>query len=323
MKLMTFCKSELVCAQLQKTVMTANIVLGEAFVFANFHVMRIRSIGGEMPVIDEKFYWRAIMAVTINRHVAKLFTPEWLSSISEYDALRPVGDVKANIGGNFNAIAASLRIVMKTAAVNHLWLNLDKRVGRLIAWRWPSLKRCAKKIQMAVTVFNKKPTIETFPGDSPKAVLARQVISELRVMLPDVSRFDSRAHKTLDLYFHILEKTEEEIERRKEQTIDNNQSKSTATKKRFNGRLFDILPTKSNYTLSHIPVSTMAFMQILFDCKLVEYKGTEGASKLNHSMLWAEYFNLNAIETRNRRFAGIISTDRWLRRIGVADPMLL
>ena len=306
MKLNSFCTSKLVKAHVQSTVMTANVVLGEAYAFANFHVRRLRLVGESMPIIDDKFCWRAIMAVTINRHVAKLFTPDWIASIGEYDALRPSKDVKADIRGNFNAVACSLRIVMRTAMVNHLWLNLDKRVGRFIAWQWPSLKRFAKKIQMAVTVFNKKPTEETFPDDTPKAILARQVISELRTLLPDVSRFDTRAHKTLDMYFHLLEKTEEEVERRRELAVDDGTRQKT---KRFNGRLFDILPLKSNYTLSHIPISSMAYMQILLDCKLVEYQGTDGASKLDHGMLWAKHFNLNAIETRNRRFAGIIYTD--------------
>ena len=247
MKLATFCSSKLVMARLQTTVMTGNIVLGEAYAFANFHLRRLRYAGiVELPAIDEKFFWRSIMAVTINRHVQKLFTPEWLTSIQEYDALRPKGDTKADIGGNFNAVACSLRIVMRTAAVNHLWLNLDKRVGRFVAWQWPDLKRCAKKVQMAVTVFNKKPTEEVFPGNTPKAVLGREIISQLRLLLPDISRFDNRAHKTLGMYFYILEKTEEELERRKELMVENPNQKM----KKINGRVvFDILPMKSNYTL--------------------------------------------------------------------------
>ncbi len=64
--------------------------------------------------------------------------------------------------------------------------------------------------------------------------------------------------------------------------------------------MFDILPMKSNYTLSHIPISSMAYMQILSDCKLVKYKGTEGAANLDHGKLWAKYFNLKAIETPDR-----------------------
>ena len=182
---------------------------------------------------------------------------------------------------------------------------MDKRVERFVSWYWPSLKSCAKKVQQAVTVFNKKPETSTFPGDTPKAVLARQAISELRLLLPDVSRFDSRAHKTLALYFHILKKTEEELARRREFEKENPNQK----RKRFNGRLFNILPLKSNYTLSYVPLSTMAYMQVLLDCKLVKYSGTEGAAKLDHLKLWGQFFNLNAVETKNRRFAGMICTD--------------
>jgi hypothetical protein len=157
--------------------MTANIFMGEAYLFANFHVSRLYGIGSKLPVIDEKFYWRSMMAVTINKHIAKLFTPEWMDSIREYDALRPVGDTKADIGGNFNALAASLRISMKTAAVNHLWLNLDKRVARFVSWRWPLLKRCSKKVQHSVTIANKVPIQTLFPGTGPNDVLAREVSS--------------------------------------------------------------------------------------------------------------------------------------------------
>jgi hypothetical protein len=299
MKLNTFSKTKDVKAEIQRKVEIANIVLGEAYAFANFHILRLHSIDAEMPVIDEKFYWRAMMAVTKNNCIAKLFTPEWLMSIAEYKALRPEGYQPANIGGDFNAISASLRIVMSTAAINHLWLNLEKRILRFLSWKWPSLKRSAKKIQIAVTVLNKKPATDFFPGTTEKDVLARQVIGDLRALLPDVSKFGTRAHKTLPLYFYILRETEYEIERRK----------SDSDSKKFPGRMFNILPMKSNYTMSHIPFSSMAFMQILSDLGYVEYKSPLEASKLDHAKLWAEHFNLNAIETRNRRFAGMISTD--------------
>ena len=369
MKLNTLCTSKQVMSRLQSLTMTANILLGEAYLFANFHVLRLHDIGAEIPVIDDKFYWRSMMAVTINKHIDRLFTPEWTASIEAYDALRPVGDTKVDIGGNFNAIAGSLMISMKTAAINHLWLNLDKRVKRFVSWRWPELKRCAKKVQHAVTIANKVPAQTLFPGTTQKDVLARDVINKLRLKLPDVSRFGSRAHKTMSMYFYILEETERELELRNETDVENIEKATEETRiqkpntktarkvnhvkktkksqevqhlpntkkrnekkaarkvkhaqnvkikntgniqknrKRFNGRTFSILPLKGGYTLSNIPVSTMAFMQVLRDCCLVKYSGTNGAMKLDHAMLWAKFFNLKKVETKTRRFAGVICTD--------------
>jgi transposase len=88
-----------------------------------------------------------------------------------------------------------------------------------------------------------------------------------------------------------------------------NTGKIQKNRKRFNGRTFSILPLKGGYTLSNIPVSTMAFMQVLSDCGLVKYSGTNGAMKLDHAMLWAKFFNLKKVETKTRRFAGVICTD--------------
>ena len=302
MKLNQLCCNGMVKDRIQAVVMMANVVLGEAYAFSNFHVLRLVSQDKAIPAIDDKFYWRCMMAVTTNNCIARLFDVEFLESIKAFDALRtPTTSQKVDISGNFNQIAASLRVVMQTAAVNHLWLNLDKRVSRYISWRWPTLKRYAKKIQRDVTFGkNRKDTAEKcFPGIAPKAVLARQVIKELRDLLPDVSGFGTRAHLTLKLYARILKDTEVEMERRRRQ--------QATSKKKFNGRLFNLLPMKGGFTISHVPISSMAYMMILRDCKLVDF--TDDGRGQNHLKLWAKHFNLNAIETRNRKFAGMIATD--------------
>ena len=304
MKLNSFCSDDRIKSRLRAIVTDSNIILGEAYAFANFHIIRLLKDNGSMPPINDEFYWRCINAVTKNNCTDKLFNDDFKASILLFDALRDEAIApKVDIRLNFNQIAASLRSMMSTAAVNHLWENLDKRVSTYIAWKWPTLKRCARKVQQAVTFLTKrKETPEKcFPGDTPKALLAQQVIRDLRALLPDASGYATRAHKTLGLYARILKDTEEAINQR------NLAAAGGEKMKKFTGKVFDLLPMKSGFTTSHIPISSMSFMRILRDCKLATFTG-KGEGE-DHGKLWAKYFNLNAIETINRRFAGTISTD--------------
>lgn len=72
---------------------------------------------------------------------------------------------------------------------------------------------------------------------------------------------------------------------------------------------------KNGYTLGHVPISKMTLMTILKKEHISDFQG-DGRNE-DHRSHWATHFNLNAFETRNRRFAGQAVTD------GVSISMLI
>ena len=265
---------------------------------ANFHITRLMNDSRKsatLPTIDRNLYYRALVAVTdVKRE--KLFGPSFCESIEAYDALRPSSVGKSQKA--FNSVLADLSIVMATMATNHLWSNASHRLKRYLGWRYPHLRKDHSKIARAVL---DQPTVEvTELGLRHEGSVA--LVAELRrlVPLPSGQKFANRAHLTLPLYALILRESEAAI-------------RGDRTRKR--ARTFTLLPLKRSFTISHVPVSKMTLMTLLKAHGMEDFKG-DGRDE-DQLAYWGKYFNLNAFETRNRRFVGTAVTD------GVSVSMLL
>ncbi|PNG99576.1 hypothetical protein TSOC_014641 [Tetrabaena socialis] len=124
--------------------------------------------------------------------------------------------------------------------------------------------------------------------------------------------YATRAHLTLPLYHKILMETE--AARDRFEGLDD-----TASRKAMGAfRLFKLLPTKSGFTTSFIPISTMAVLHMLRSMGLEKLVG-DGRS-MDATVLWRKYFNLNAVETKTRRFGGSIVTDGTGVSVLMAKP---
>lgn len=296
MKLNTFCDNVAIKNKLNFIVIEMNRLLGEAYLFANIHVTRLISENKAVPLMDRNFYYRCILASSKNKCRSSTIGPELEMTKTRFDALRQADSPKVDIC-EYNQIVADLSIIMATMASNHLWMNLEPRLKKFIRWKYPTLKGVCKRIIDSVI---DRPTISLDrlykdADDSPRLLQAKKVSAELRSLLPlpSKSKFASRAHLTLPLYFHILQETT---------------SKKTNEPSTTKGlKLFNLLPLKSNFTISHIPISNMMMMRLLKECKLEEFKG-DGRS-LDHRKIWSKYFNLNGVETKARKFGNRIITD--------------
>jgi hypothetical protein len=139
---------------------------------------------------------------------------------------------------------------------------------------------------------------------------AVQIATTLRgiMQLPSSQQFASRAHLTLPLYRFLLKET---IEGKAAHDLHEKTLPEGSRKKRFGGRLFDLLPTKNGFTTSYIPISSMFLASILKAAKLEKFEG-DGRNLNARTELWDKHFNLKEVETReNMKFGDRMMTDGY------------
>ena len=299
-------------AHLEAVVLDGNQLMGEAYAFANLHILRLLEGGQPLPQIDRSFYYRCLMAVSISK-VRPATLGNFQDSITAFDACRDVATAKVNVLG-YNQLVADLSILMATMATNHLWMNLEKRLKRYLGWAHPAIKPFHNAIIKAVVRAPKKDITVIMraamktSNDKMKAKLveASRLAAEFRglMSLPNSRQTKTQAHLTLPLYHRILRDTEAGKE-----AFAQTSSDDTSQKKKFGGRLFSLLPLKRAFTTSYIPISTMFWIAILKQKKLEVFEG-DGRDEDGYS-LWAKYCNIKAVETQRRSFTGRIMTDGY------------
>lgn len=310
--------------KIEGIVLDANCLIGQAYAFANFHVLRLLDEGHAVPKIDRSFYYRCLLAVSHNKARATTLGDAIVASRSAFDALRPAVELKLQVDTSGyvkvgmekpvdkvsivgrNQMVADLSIQMATMASNHLWMNLEQRLKRYLGWAYPGLKSLHNAVIRAVVKEPKEKvsTIMAAASKNERLIERASVLTEeLRALLPLPNKRQTKttAHLTLPLYHRILTDTAHGL------LLWQGQDGPKARK--FTGRLFTLLPTKDGFTTSYVPISSMFLMTILKDTQLETFDGD--GRHLNHRSLWAKYFNLRAVETSRRHFRDRILTDGY------------
>jgi hypothetical protein len=324
MKLSTFCKHEGLKKKLDSITLQMNQLVAEAYEFANFHLLRLLELPNcTIPVIGREFYYRCILAVTVNNCREETLDDEFRESIAQFDALRlcekkkfqkapeglkavvkkPYFVSKIRITTTTYQIISSLSITMATMATNHLIVNMENRLKNYIKWKYPTLK-CLKDKIIEGIFFPKKSVDSLFKKVKKATPLkieqAKTIVRELRLFgeLTHKPKFASKAHLTLKLYYKML----------KEAELFNEANQEGGLRKK--AKMFTLLPTKSGFTISNIPISNLAFINILKETKLENNLKGYGTCQ-DHRRLWSKYFNLNGIETKTHKFNNYIITDGY------------
>ena len=362
MKLNQFIKNKRLQKKIDEVVMDANVLLGEGYLFANFHLLRLLDARKEVPKIDRNYYYRCLLAVQRKNTNVNIMGADMMASLVEFDRLRPEGDIpppvemdniamydkmtKAQLTNESKArrlkkysnlnvdalrtlvkekfgttspltmkasdfkpdsskllqLLGDLSISMATMACNHLWMNLESRLTSYVKRRYPNLKGKWKRVVDAVVNFPQRNLDEMFNRQvgNQRTIEAKALAVRLRSVLPLPSHhhYASRAHLTIPLYYEILKYTEEVV---------NVARDAPSNKRESRLRTFTMLPIKSKFTISHVPISNMMFMTMLKWTGLETFDG-DGRYEDKYTM-WSKYFNLNAVETRNRHFGFRINTD--------------
>ena len=314
MKLSTFCKHEGIQRKLQSLVFRHNILMCQAYAFANLHILRLMAARQELPVIDRNFYFRCLSAVSLStKDRKKSLDSSYNETIAVFEQSRQLsGQKPLNVTG-LNQLLADNSITMATMATNHLWMNLDARLQRYLQWKVPHLKYYHNHIVRAV-VYEGKQELDAFFSKVATAGRKRKRVTEKReASLPEAKevceclrgllsqplpkgRFANKAHWTLPLYAHILKETETQL------------AKDDIPKRKL--RLFNLLPLKANYTSSYMPVSSMFLMDHILKSMKLETIKKNGRND-DPQIYWRKYFNVNLVETTDRRFGLRISTDGY------------
>ena len=345
-------------AKLNEVVLDGNLLLGEGYAFANFHVGRLLEAGQDVPVIDRNFYYRCLLAVCVSNCRASTLGDSIAESMKLFDGLRDPAQKKVD-ATTYNQLIADLSISMATMAANHLWMNLEARIEGFLRWRHPDLKRFHKAVVRAVAIsprdsidkifeeaslYSKtrrsraaeKPPVEPRPKrvvkmtpareaklkleqenaekraekkarEDSQLVRAKAVAAAMREILPlRGKRFASKCFLTIRLYHSLLRQTEagKQEHQLRMDAVDGGMRKS------FKGRLFSLLPLKSGFTTSYIPVSSMFLLTILRSIGLSKHEG-DGRS-LNFRDVWSSFFGIGLVETRrSRTFKQRIMTDGY------------
>lgn len=146
---------------------------------------------------------------------------------------------------------------------------------------------------------------------------AMVVAQEMRQLmpLPGRKKFASKCHLTLRLYHWLLKQTEAGMAEHKAKNADaavdaNADAAGQAKRKPFQGRLFNILPLKSGFTTSYIPISSMFLLALLRSIKLSDHKGD--GRDLDFHQVWSRFFAVSLVETeKSRSFGCRILTDGY------------
>ena len=304
-------------SRIRAVVGVANQVVAEAYLFANFHV--VRSLQDPafdvalLPRLDRNFYYRCLIAVSVSKARPDTLGSELSASVKAFDALRPAGHVKADITA-YNQVVADLSVQMATAATNSVWGNIDRFVYRYLRVKFPELKKLWKKIVDTVVVDPTSDLAEVFGrSPSPLAAKASEVAKDLRgyLPLPNGQQFATRAHLAMRLFHLILQELNVADAAAKAATTAPSPSGNADDARRKNKRvrLFNLLPRKGGFTVSSIPISSMTLMKLLgMGASPLEAIKGDGRAE-DHGLLWRKYFNVKGVETRTSRFDNRIVTD--------------
>ena len=319
-------------ALVDSAVQRSNIILAEAYEFANFHLHRQLHAGAPLPKIDDTFYYACLSAVS-NMATRPATVPDAIKQSSlEFDRLRAHGEEKI-YAHDLMDIMQNMRKVMATAAKNHLWTNLTKRTRRWLTFNHPRLKRLHGAIVAAVFV---APTVkltdftafsEVREGLGASAIHMRAeasaVAASLRAWYPFRSkkRVDYRSHELIPFYWKLYQEMEAHFEHRRSAVADGLQPGRTPL------RRFTILPRKNGFTASYIPIHTRAMLKLVTTLKDRDGNPRQTLSRCldkvppeESDKVWRRWFNVNSIETRSRRFSHLILTDGCGARVVLDKP---
>ena len=320
-KFNSICPDPRLRAKVESMVERCTIIVAEAYALANFHLLRLlRAHHDHMPHIDDSFYYQCLSAVSVMNTRDTTIKPDLRESMTQFNRLRPHGEDKID-ARDLMDLLPDLRIVMATAAKNHLWTNLSGRTRRWLTLRYPRLKKLHGAIVAAVFLAPTKPlsdfdAFNVVDGLTPSNIMlrekARTVAAELRNLCPlrRAKHIDGRSHELIPMYWRLFQDAEQHFSERRAAASAGQQLKRTPMKR------FSILPTKAGFTASYIPISTRTMLSLV--SKLKNRDGSPAQHLTSNvqnipeeeaDQIWRTWFNVNAVETTTRTFGHRILTD--------------
>lgn len=268
-----------------------------------------------LPTLDRNFFYSCLMACTSCRTRKGTIGEHLATSIAMFDNMRKSDAAPKPDFTNMTQIISDLSISMATMTTNHIQMNLSSRIADYVKREFGKrLKGSVATIVRAIIGDRRIGLEKLFPSSATneKSALALEVASHLRSLLPDDfnSKFGTHTHKALPLYYELLKSAEIA------KAVHVEQNKDTVTDKKIKRirapRTFNLLPMKNSYTIGFIPFSNMTMLGMLKRLDIENIRGDGRDLSCNDTRrFWDKSFNLNAVETRNNRFAFRILSDGY------------
>ncbi len=331
MKLASFVPDPRIRRLIGKVVADVNVVLAEAYAYANYHVTSVLEAGQDVACVGPKFYDRCIAAVAnCGKTRAKGDPYSMDTTAAAFCGLRPAENAPIDFG-LLGDIRSELVIAMGAMAVNHLRTNFKARLDKYVAWRHSELPKSlraavAKHVATFPTVrLDRVPALARVDQDGrPLGAdrlrhvdAARELITALRAECPltkDVTTLGAdKVTRLLPVLYRVMRETEAAYAATKA-AVDAGAADAAPRLRRLTKARFALLPYKAGFTTSHVPICSRAWVGLLRritnDDGTPVVKWTTNRLDVNgHDACWRRACHVSAFETRTRRFGGRIATD--------------
>ena len=271
---------------LEDIVLNINKIAFLSYQLLNYHFTRLLTENLPLPVIDQPLFYSACSTVsrmTMQKDTIDILSPLY-TSFSHYNNTLvdlPFRDYMGKLISNLNR-------QQLTATTNHLKLNFYKRLSTYIKIKTGETKK------YAIYSILKHIYSEVYTGTNAFII----EIKKWLVFVPTEINIEKNLNHFIKIYFDMLKLFEQ----------------FPNTK---NIRTFNLLPTKSTFTLSTIEICSSCLKDLIGYFENVK-KPDDLLS--NRREYWEKYFNISKFETRNRKFSDTIYTDGKVAVIRLQKP---
>lgn len=282
MKLNSFIKNESFKDLLFVNIANLNNIKYEAFNFINLHFLRCLENNLELPNLSQDFFYNCISLISktykqkeqISKNIELKNTYE-----EHYQLLCPNNHIKPfrdYSGALINNITKEMKIVCD----NHIILNFNKRLLRYIQLKYNIHK---KQAWWSINNIYDEKLFHTISKEELE-------IKSFLIIKPTEENIKANIHHFIKLLY--------EIEKFFDTLVPNTKHL----------RKFTILPTKSSFINSYITCCSSCIKDIL---KSSNNEELIKLSKEDNDLMWSKLFNINGVESINKKFNNIISTDGY------------
>ena len=290
MKWNTFCKNDGIRDGIIPIIYNCNKIIYNAYHLANIHFLKHLEDKIELPKLNQSYFQKICASVSImydkkNQEPDDEFNIKLLNN--EYKKCYP-SDYKLPSKDYLGAIMNNMAKEMSIASNNHIILNFGKRLLRYI-----NLKYNIKNAWYLINdIFNEK--LYYVPN------WYEVELKEWLHYAPKEEEIKKNLNHFIKLSYDILKFMEQQQPNTK------------------GAKTFTILPNKASFVNSYITICSSSLkdiLKILNKSEIDNNKFMEQKDKI-----WRSLFNINAVETKNRKFNYEISTDGYGVSINLYKP---
>jgi len=288
MKWKTFCKNDTIRDGIIPIIDNCNKIIYNSFHLANIHFLKhLENNNNDLPTLNQPYFQKLCTSVSC-MYDKKNQEPDDIKDINnEYKNCYP-NDYKMPSKDYLGALINNIAKEMSVASNNHIILNFGKRLLRYI-----NLKYNIKNAWYLLNdIFNEKLTY--VPN------WYEVEIKEWLKIPPKEEEIKKNLNHFIKLSFDILKFMEQQPVNTK------------------GARTFTILPNKASFVNSYITICSTSLCDIL---KILNKNDLDHKKFMEQKdRIWRSLFNLNAVETINRKFHYEISTDGYCVSILLSKP---